>query len=93
MTKYNEEFKTQAVQLALSSDKPYSHTAKDLGIDPKNLYNWIKLSDSGNNLTGQSTPKQQLAMETIQLRKDLKRKDQEIEILKKAAAYFAKHLK
>jgi len=93
MTKHNEEFKTQAVQLALTSDQPYSHTAKELGINSKNLYNWIKLSDSGDNATVKLTPKQQLDMETIQLRKDLKRKDQEIEILKKAAAYFARYLK
>ena len=81
------------MELSLTSDQPYSHTAKELGIDPKNLYNWIKLSDSRNKLTGKLTAKQQIELENIQLLKELKRKDQEISILKKAAAYFAKNQK
>jgi|TARA_B100001142_G_C14256285_1_gene625239 transposase len=93
MTRYNAEFKTQAVQLALTSDRPYSHSAKELGIDPKNLYNWIKLSEATKVSTGKLTAKQELGMENIQLRKLCKRQQQELEILKKAAAYFAKHQK
>jgi len=93
MKTYSQEFKAEAVKLSLSSDQPYSHTAKELGINPRNLYNWLKQSQSDNGLISTSNNKHQLTMETIQLRKELKRKDQELAILKKAAAYFAKHLK
>jgi transposase len=90
MNKYNEEFKTQAVELALASDKPYSQTAAELDVNPKNLYNWIKLSSTDGISTKKIPNKQQLDMENKALLKELKRKDQEIAILKKAAAYFAK---
>lgn len=92
MSKHNEEFRTEAVKLALSSDQPYSHTAKDLGINAKNLYNWIKISSSSSTQLPINY-KQQLVMESIQLRKELKLVKQERDILKKAAAYFASQLK
>ena len=83
MTRYNAEFKTQAVQLALTSDRPYSHSAKELGIDPKNLYNWIKLSEATKVSTGKLTAKQELGMENIQLRKLCKQRYSPIFVQKK----------
>ncbi len=85
MNKYNEEFKTSAIKLALSSDQSYSKTAKELGVHPKTFYNWLRPHIPTNE------PKED--METITLRKELHRTKQELEILKKAAAYFAKNLK
>lgn len=85
MKKYSEEFKQESVKLALQSDQSYSKTAKELGIKANTLYNWISKSQT---LT---TSKED--METIALHKENKRLKQELEILKKAAAYFAKSLK
>jgi transposase len=89
MQQYNEEFKTQAVELALNSDQPYSHTAKELGINPKNLYNWINLAGK-MKLTGKKSSVKQRDLEHMKLVKENKRLKQELAILKKAAAYFAK---
>ncbi len=89
MTHYNEEFKSQAVELALNSDQPYSHTAKELGINPKNLYNWINLAGK-THLTGKKSSVTQRDLEQMELIKENKRLKQELAILKKAAAYFAK---
>lgn len=40
--KYDQSFKDQAVELALSSDKPYSHIASDLGVNYQTFMSWIK---------------------------------------------------
>jgi transposase len=85
MSTYSQEFKDSAIKLATDSDQPYSQTAKELGIKPNTLYNWLS--------TKRLTPTSEQDMETINLRKELKRTKQELEILKKAAAYFASQLK
>ena len=70
MNKYNEEFKTETVKLALESDQPYSKIATELGMKPNTLYNWISKSQL-NATTNED-------METIKLRKDNKRLKQEL---------------
>ena len=85
MIQYSEEFKEEAVKIAQQSNQPYSHTAKDLGVKPNTLYNW--LSHHSSPIATNSD------IETMKLRKENKRLKQELEILKKASAYFAKNLK
>jgi len=86
--KYTTEFKRDAVRLALSSENSQVQVARDLGINQASLYNWIsqyrgEVLDSSNTLS----PEQELAA----LKKENAQLKQEREILKKAAAYFAKH--
>ena len=86
--RYTKEFKIDAVKLALSSDKSTAEIARDLGINSNSLYNWItkyrgQVLENGNNMT----PEQELAA----LKKENAQLKQEREILKKAAAYFAKN--
>jgi len=86
--KYTTEFKLDAVRLALSSENSQVQVARDLGINQASLYNWISqyrgdVLDSSNTLN----PEQELAA----LKKENAQLKQEREILKKAAAYFAKH--
>mgnify|MGYP003125552868 CR=1 FL=1 len=86
--KYTKQFKLDAVQLAISSEQSTATIARDLGINPNSLYAWInqyrsELLGSGLELS----PEQELK----QLRKEVAELRQEKEILKKAAAYFAKH--
>jgi len=86
--KYTTEFKLDAVRLALSSKKSQAQVARDLGINEASLYNWISqyrgdVLESPNTLS----PEQELAA----LKKENAQLKQEREILKKAAAYFAKH--
>jgi transposase-like protein len=84
MTQYNEEFKTQAVELALNSNQAYSHTAKELGINPKNLYNWISLAGKGSISCKKLSVKQR-DVEHMKLLKENKRLKQEVAILKSGA--------
>ena len=86
--KYTKEFKLDAVRLALSSGQSQAAVARDLGLNTNCLYNWVsKYRGEVLNEQHSLTPEQQLAA----LKKENAQLKQEREILKKAAAYFAKH--
>jgi transposase len=89
---YPSEFKESAVKLAIESTNPIVQTAKELGVNTNTLHTWIRQH---------SRPKESTAMremnnhldEIKQLKKELVRVTQERDLLKKAAAYFAKESK
>jgi transposase len=87
--RYTLEFKEEAVRLVKGGERP-AVVAKNLGLAEQTLHNWIKASDAGG-LKGEKTQavsKDQ--MEISRLRAELSRVKMERDILKKAAAYFAK---
>lgn len=86
--KYSKQFKLDAVQLAISSDRSTVSIAHELGLNPNSLYSWVtKYRRELLTSEVELTPEQELK----QLRKEVAELRQEKEILKKAAAYFAKH--
>src|SRR5499426_2976291 len=91
MKKYPAEFKERAVKLAVESEQPIAQTARDLGVNEHTLYTW-----SGKYHRVERQEKQvnneHLYEERKRLRKDHARLQEEREILKKAAAYFAQQL-
>ncbi len=93
-SKYTKEFRNETVELILNSDKSAMQIAKDLGINNKTIYNWIKVYKKENNMiTPINEPKsrqQDLLKELKQLKVENKLLKQERDILKKATAYFAK---
>ena len=85
---YTEEFKLSSAKLVIESKQTVSQIASELGVSSSTLYGWVK------KLTQQSGVNSYSTIDTIQeenklLRKELARAQQEREILKKAAAYFA----
>jgi transposase len=83
------EFRQRAVQLAREGTKPVARIAKDLGISDSCLRNWMTQADADENGSGQrltSAEKKELA----ELRKRTRLLEQENEILRRAAAYFAR---
>lgn len=88
---YPEDFQREAVKLALRSPS-ISKTAKELGIPISTLHTWLKKPNqvSRTNSTGQVLD---LNQELHNLRKENARLREEKEILKKAAAYFARETK
>jgi transposase len=83
------EFRQRAVELARTGDKPVAALAKDLGISESCLRNWMAQADAdagsrADRLT--SAEKKELAA----LRRRNRQLEMENEILKRAAAYFAK---
>ncbi len=87
---FTAEFKAEAIQLARSPGQSIARVAKDLGIVEGNLRNWIKQADidAGKGPHGalSTAEKEELAA----LRRENKQLRMEREILRKAAAYFAK---
>lgn len=88
-SKYTEEFKAGAVRLVEEGRTP-SQVAHDLGVHPASVYNWVRQAavDAGRGPPGalSSDEKAELAA----LRKENRVLKQERDILKKAAAFFAK---
>lgn len=85
---YTNEFKAEAVRLARTSGKPVAEVARDLGVKENNLYRWMQIFGSPNDGSGKFTPSEH--EELIRLRRENRILTEEREILKKAAAYFAK---
>jgi len=87
--RYTLEFKEEAVRLVTGGQRVAS-VAKTLGLAEQTLHNWVKAASSGG-LTGTVAPKVSAEqMEISRLRTELARVKMERDILKKAAAYFAK---
>lgn len=83
------EFRQRAVELARLGDKPVAALAKDLGISESCLRNWIaqaNADDNGSATRLTSAEKKELA----ELRRKNRQLEMENEILKRAAAYFAR---
>jgi transposase len=82
------EFRQRAVELARLRDKPVAQIAADLGISDSCLRAWMKQADiDEGNQGGLSTDER---AELVALRRELRTTKIEVEILKRAAAYFAK---
>jgi len=94
--KYSKEFKLEAVRLLREGAKPAAELARELGIKRIFLYRWQaqleeKGPDSFKNRLGR--PRKGDESEISRLRRELEAVKEERDILKKAAAYFARDLK
>ncbi len=87
---YPPEFRAEAVRLARGSEKSLPALAADLGVSSEALRSWLRQADAD---AGQGPPGALTTDEREELRR-LRRENhvlrQEREILKKAAAFFAK---
>ena len=89
-SEYSVEFKESAVKMAIESDQPMARTAKDLGVNKNTLYNWVGKYHQKSSAKAGKVDDEHLYDELKRLRRENKRLQEEREILKKAAAYFAK---
>src|ERR687888_25549 len=86
---FDDDFKAQAVRLVLDEGKSVGAVARDLDLTETALREWVKraLADRTNGRTGLTTAERE---ELARLRKENRELRTEREILKKAAAFFAK---
>lgn len=86
--RYSQQYKSEA--LALADRVGVSAASKQLGLNESQLYSWrVK-----NRLNQErSAVEELLALENARLKRQLAEQAEELAILKKAAAYFAKSLK
>ncbi len=99
--RYTQEFKLEAIRLLSNADKPVVQIARELGIRVNQIYKWKKQVDDKSNNAFSRTPKEPKTDMSTTTDKDAEIKalklrveklEAEKDILKKAAAYFAKEL-
>ena len=90
-SKYTQEFQDNAIRAVVAEGRGIAPVAKQLGITTQQLQNWVnkhrrdvKLASANNQMS--------LVEENAELRRQLAEAKEANEILKKAAAYFAKSL-
>ena len=89
---YTKEFKLEALRLMAESDRPASEIAMKLGIRRNQLYKWKEQMTKKGEVPSakKGRPKKEDQSEMTSLKQENKRLKEDIEILKKAAAYFAR---
>lgn len=85
--KYPEEFRREAVELYRSSDRSRAEVAKSLGISDGSLAGWVKAFKAAEEPGGLDPDER---AELDRLRRENKDLRMDREILRKAAAYFAR---
>ena len=93
--RYPKAFKIEAVRLLNSGNKQASELARELDVKRSLLYRWKDQFEAKGEaaFSGSGRPKNDQLTEVSKLKKELKEVTEERDILKKAAAYFAKDLK
>ncbi|MER6565134.1 transposase [Streptomyces sp. NPDC001093] len=88
--RYTEEFKRDAVALVRSSGKTVTEVARQLGVSAEGLRNWVKQDavDRGQGAPGELTTAER--EELRRLRRLAAEQAETIEVLRKAAVFFAK---
>jgi len=89
---HNKEFRETAIKLALAGEKPVAEVARELGLPEWKLYHWVQAWKKKNSQAANSNGNKSAEGELRKLQKRNKELELENEILKKAAAYFAKTL-
>lgn len=85
---YPPEFKAEAVRLAQSGDKSIATIAHDLGVADQTLRSWVQQAEiNADTRDGLTTTERE---ELRRLRRENRVLTQERDILKKAAAFFAR---
>ena len=87
---YPEAFRTEAVELARTSGKPVAVIARELGICGETLRLWVRAAERGGEASAPRDLEETEREELRRLRREVKVLQLEREILKKAAAFFAK---
>jgi transposase len=85
---YSEAFKREAVQMSKTSGRSLAQLAEELGVSRGSLANWVSQAEfDGGQAKGLTTDERD---ELRRLRREVKVLAEEREILKKAAAFFAR---
>ena len=87
---YSREFKDGAVKQVVEGVHPVREVAARLGVSTKSIYTWLNEIGGRSRAAKQAESLEGLHSEVSRLKAELKRTQEERDILKKAAAYFAR---
>jgi transposase len=90
--RYTKEFREEAVKLIIEEKISLPEAARRLSLPPSTLGNWVKAYKAGRlgDIGRTQRPLTEIEMELARARKELVEVKMERDILKKAAAYFAR---
>ena len=89
--KYPEEFRRDAVELVHTSGRPIADVARSLGITDSTLHNWLKADREARQRAADPDALTESERDELKrLRKQTAQQEIDLEILRKAAAYFAR---
>jgi len=89
--KYTKEFKQDAINMVIDQGYSANEVGKRLGIGQSNVSRWVReYRADQKDLAEGEIPRKELETEIRRLKKENQRLQMEREILKKAAAFFAK---
>jgi transposase len=87
--RFAPEFKDEAVRQIVERGHKVSEVAERLGVSAHSLYKWVK-AVKPNKAEQHASELVEAKSEILKLRAQLRRTEEERDILKKAAAYFAR---
>ena len=90
--RYTKEFREEAVKMVTDGGLSVVEICRRLSLPKSTLENWIKVSKTGNlgEIGKSQRPLTEIERELAQVKRELSLAKMERDILKKAAAYFAK---
>jgi transposase len=89
--KYPPEFRREAISLVKSSGRPVAEVARSLEIAEGTLWNWVKLDREATERSADPDVLSESERDELRrLRKKTAQQEIDLEILRKAAAYFAR---
>ena len=90
--RYTKEFREEAVKMVKDGGMSLPEAARRLSLPPSTLGNWVKAHKAGKlgDIGKTRKPLTDIEMELARVKKDLVETRMERDLLKKAAAYFAK---
>jgi transposase len=86
--RFPPEFKRDVVTVARRGDLSINEVAADFDVSPESVRRWMRQADIDDGIKDGLTTAEQA--EIVKLRRDKRRLEMENEILRRAAAYFAK---
>lgn len=90
-SRFPEEFRREAVRLVVTTGRPVLQVARELGISEKTLGNWVRTERARQARDAAPGALSESEREELRrLRSEVKELRTEREILRKAAAYFAR---
>ena len=89
--RFSPEFKEEAVRRVVDRGHPVGEVAERLGVSAHSLYKWVK-AIKPDKTDEQAAALIEARSEVLKLKAQLKRAEEERDVLKKAARYFAQNL-